>query len=105
MATIDVSNGFPGKSNKYAYTATGAQDWIVGIQPPFSVALFPAGGTSKVEYTFDTRENLATTTDILTWPDGAIASGTQNALFSHVTAIRCNVVAGTCTMYIAGMVK
>lgn len=103
MASIYVSQSYPQKTQKYEYSTTGAQDWLVGIHPPFSVALFPTG-EARIEYTFAPAEELSTTTDILTWPNGNVVAGSDSGIYSNVTAIRCNIVSGSAVMYVSGQV-
>jgi hypothetical protein len=103
MATVYASKNYPQKAQKFEYSTTGAQEWITGLQMPMSVALFPTG-EARIEYTFAPVEELSTTTDILTWPNGNVIAGSDSGIYSNVTAIRCNVVSGTAVMYIAGQV-
>ena len=103
MAITYASKTHPQRTQKYEYSTTGAQEWIIGIQPPLSVALFPTG-EARIEYTFAPIDEIETTTDVLTWPNGNVVAGSDSGIYSNVTAIRCNVVSGTAVMYLAGQV-
>ena len=56
---------------------------------PLSVAVFPQGGTARVEYTLDDRQAVDGGSALwVPWQEGDVTQATANAIEGPVTALR-----------------